>query len=212
MIQIPGSEDSTVREVIWTPWRGYGIEHLRLIERHDEIEADALVVDTYELGVFRLRYRIICDSKWHVRRVNIGLIGTGRELDLSADGEGNWLDSKSLPVSDLDTCIDVDISGSPFTNTLPIRRLGLRPGQSADVPIAYIYIPTLQLERHMQRYTCLEVGPEGGLYRFEALDLNLNTNFTTVLSVDKNGLVMDYPELSRRSWMSESIRKGDVAN
>ena len=34
-------------------------------------------------------------------------------------------------------CEYVDISETPFTNTLVIRRLGLTPGESADISVAY---------------------------------------------------------------------------
>ena len=209
MLQVPGVEDSTVREVIWRSWEGPGLEYLRLAERADDIDADVLMVDLYEYGAFRLRYRIACDTEWRVRQVRLGPIDGKHKLDLSANGEGRWFDKDGLPIAELEGCVDVDVSGSPFTNTLPIRRLQLQPGQSADLPIAYIFVPTLQIERHMQRYTCLEAGPEGGLYRFEAL----NSGYTALLPVDTNGLVMDYPELSRRSWISEyrTVREGDRA-
>jgi hypothetical protein len=214
MLRIPGIENSTVREVIWTPEIGPGIEYLRLTERFGEIEADGLVIGTYEFGAFRLRYRIACDTEWKVRRVHLGLIGGVREVKLSTDGKGNWVDSMGLPVAELVSCIDVDISGSPFTNTLPIRRLGLQPGQSADLPMVYVYVPTLQIVRVLQRYTCLEVSSEGGLYRLDDVKSDFTSTFTAVLSVDKNGLVLDYPELFRRAWISEyeTVRKGDAPN
>ena len=34
-------------------------------------------------------------------------------------------------------CKYVDISETPFTNTLVIRRLGLTPGESADISVPY---------------------------------------------------------------------------
>ncbi|MDQ6693384.1 MAG: putative glycolipid-binding domain-containing protein [Chloroflexota bacterium] len=201
MIQIPGVEDSTVHEVIWIPWDGPGLEHLCLAGRGDGIYADGLVIGTYEVGAFRLMYEIICDISWRVSRVCLSLIGGKEELELSSDGKGHWVDEKGVPIPGLDGCFDVDISGSPFTNTLPIRRLRLQPGQSADISMVYIYVPTLQVSRTMQRYTCLESGPDGGLYRFEALE----SGYTAVLPVDASGLVLDYPQLFRRSWSSEYI-------
>ena len=207
MPSAPGNEDSTVHEVIWTPWEGPGIEHLRLIERQEGIDADGLIVGLNGVGAFRLRYRIVCDAGWRVRRVHLALMGGKRSLELDADGDGHWVGEGGLSIAELDGCIDVDISGSPFTNTLPIRRLGLQVGQSADLPMVYVNVPTLRVERTTQKYTCLESGTESGLYRFEALD----SGYTTVLPVDVNGLVLDYPELFRRAWSSEyrTVREGD---
>jgi hypothetical protein len=54
-------------------------------------------------------------------------------VDLLSDGQGNWTTSDGQAVSELRGCIDVDISVSAFTNTLPIRRLGLAPTGSAEL-------------------------------------------------------------------------------
>ena len=60
----------------------------------------------------------------------------------------------------------MDISETPFTNTLPIRRLGLAPGESADVSVAYFDGSELQPWPEPQRYTCLETNDRGGLHRY----------------------------------------------
>ena len=86
-------------------------------------------------------------------------------------------------------------SPRPFTNTLPIRRLGLSPGESAEVAVAYLDGTELQPWPEPQRYARLEEGGGGGLYRFESLD----GGFTAVLPVDSDGLVVDYPGLFKRA-------------
>ena len=40
--------------------------------------------------------------------------------------------------------IDVDISATPFTNTLPIRRLGLQPGEFAELDVAFVDAPAMR--------------------------------------------------------------------
>jgi hypothetical protein len=44
---------------------------------------------------------------------------------------------------DLAGAVDIDISVSPFTNTLPIRRLRLARGLAADLTMAYVRVPEL---------------------------------------------------------------------
>ena len=90
----------------------------------------------------------------------------------------------------------MDISVTPFTNTLPIRRLRLGPGGSADLEVAYVDVPGMQVEPTRQRYTCLQSGEHGGLYRYE--DKGLFHGFTADLPVDAGGLGLDYPGLFRR--------------
>jgi hypothetical protein len=186
------------RQVMWSPWEGPGLEHLRLFQEQENIVADGLILGVQELVPFRVRYEIRCDLQWRVRAIQLGLLdGSPRWLHFLADGTGNWRteSGKALPL--LKGCLDVDISATPFTNTLPIRRLALQPGSSALLSMVYFRIPQLQVEAVQQRYTCLEVTASGGRYRYESL-VDGVSSFTAELRVDQDGLVLDYPGLFRR--------------
>jgi hypothetical protein len=53
-------------------------------------------------------------------------------------------------VRDLSGCCEnVDVSETPFTNTLPIRRLGLTSGESAEIRVAYFDATELQSWREL---------------------------------------------------------------
>jgi hypothetical protein len=146
---------------------------------------------------FRIGYEIRCDGLWRVREVRVATPDLGRPvLELLADGEGHWKWRSGEPLPELDGCIDVDISATPFTNTLPIHRLGLKAGESEELAVTYISVPELLVGAERQRYGCLEAHEEdGGLYRFQALP----SGFTAELPVDAEGLVIDYPGLFRRT-------------
>jgi hypothetical protein len=184
------------REVMWAPWEGPGLEHLRLVTSNGSVVANGLVIGVEAGRPFRIGYEVRCDELWRVREVRARAPDLERPvLELLADGEGHWKRRGGEPMPELDGCIDVDISATPFTNTLPIRRLALKPGESADVNVAYIRVPELLVGAERQRYGCLEARG-GGLYRFEALP----SGFTAELPVDTEGLVIDYPGLFRRVW------------
>ena len=185
------------REVVWSAWDGVGAEHLLLAVGQDGSVADGLVVGVVGRRPFRIRYEVRCDASWSARAVRVsvpGLDPVTPVVDLLADGEGRWTTRSGEPVPGLEGCVDVDISATPFTNTLPIRRLGLAPGEFADLPVAYVDIDEMRAWAEEQRYTCLEQNPRDGLYRYESLD----GGFTADLSVDVDGLVLDYPGLFRR--------------
>lgn len=184
------------RQAVWSRSDAPGMEHLTLIVRRAGAAADGLVLGVEENAAFRLRYTVGCDPRWRVRRVEVNLSGGGRGLSLSADGRGRWFDESGAPVPALDGCVDVDITATPLTNTLPIRRLALKPGESADIRVAYVTTPDLRVAPDEQRYTCLETDAGGGRYRFE----QIGTGFTAVIRVDADGLVEDYPGLFRRVW------------
>jgi uncharacterized protein len=186
------------RQVMWSPWTTPGLEHVQVFTQSDGIVADGLILGVKEQEPFRVRYEIQCDQRWKLRTVHISLLGgVSRSLHLVTDGEGSWATGSGEALLSLTGCLDVDISVTPFTNTLPIRRLALQSGESATLSIAYITVPKLQVEVSEQRYTCLETTSSGGRYWFESLEQG-EAIFTAELPVDQDGLVMDYPELFRR--------------
>jgi hypothetical protein len=148
---------------------------------------------------FRLHYEITCDSNWNVKELHLMLLsGNRKSVKLQSDGKGHWATQTGDPFSSLDGCIDVDISATPFTNTLPIRRLELRPGQSAELLVAYVLIPEMEVSADRQRYTCLELNANGGLYKYESME----SDFKAELPTDNDGLVIDYPGLFKSLWRS----------
>jgi|SRR5947209_6171838 len=186
------------RQVMWTPWTGPGLEHLRLLQQQEDIVADGLILGVKEQTLFRLRYEIRCDLQWRVRAIQLSPLDDATHLlHFLTDGAGNWTTESGKAIPLLKGCLDVDISATPFTNTLPIRRLALQPGSSAILSMAYFTIPQLHVEVTQQRYTCLELSSSGGRYRFESLVDGIS-RFTAELPVDQDGLVLDYPELFRR--------------
>ena len=184
------------RQVMWSRSDAPGMEHLALIMRHDGVGADGIVLGVEDGAAFRLRYEVRCDPRWRVRRVEINLVDDDHGLSLTANGEGRWFDESGAAVPALDGCVDVDITATPLTNTLPIRRLALKQGESADIKVAYVTIPDLRVTPAEQRYTCLETGAAGNRYRFE----QMGSGFTAILQVDADGLVEDYSELFKRVW------------
>jgi uncharacterized protein len=161
---------SVEREVMWAPWEGPGLEHLRLVTSDDGVVANGLVISLEAGRPFRISYEIRCDGRWRVREVRVSTPDSERPvIELLADGEGRWNGRGGEPVPELDGCIDVDI---------------------------YVRVPELLVGPERQRYGCLETQTDGGLYRFEALP----SGFTAELPVDAEGLVIDYPGLFRRAW------------
>ena len=198
-----------VREVMWSARDQPGLEHLRLtwVERGASMSASSnaeiaalangLVIGVDGQAPFRAQYRIACDGNWRARTAQITcLSGDQLTQTLGSDGEGHWFDNagKSLPA--LDGCSDLDISATPFTNTLPIRRLALQPGRSTEIAVVYIAVPSLRLSTARQRYERLEDSAAGAVYRFTALA----SGFTAELVVDGDGLVLDYPGMFQRVW------------
>jgi hypothetical protein len=174
----------------WQAWDGQGLEHLVLQVRGDGLTAESTVIGETDGERFAVQYTVVCDRDWRTALFEVNVAGSGRSVLLTGDGAGNWHDGASeLPA--LNGAIDVDITCTPFTNTLPIRRLGLKAGQSADIVTAYVDVPSLTVTADPQRYICLEPMRR---YRFESQD----GDFVREIEVDEHGLVVFYPGLFKR--------------
>ena len=179
----------------WRPAGGDGLEHLTVqpcqFDFGAGIRAESVLVGARDAEPYGVRYRIDCSADWRVMRFSVETTA-GRRLALIGDGNGRWRDESGASLGHLDGCIDIDLAGTPFTNSLPIRRLDPVP-QAGGAELRMVYVPFSTFEPFvdLQRYTCLQAGR---LYRYEAVD----RSFSVELPVDADGLVIDYPGLFRR--------------
>lgn len=147
-------------------------------------------------GATALHYTVRCDGEWRTTYASIqGWRGDRLiSLLLLRDDTGRWtLDGASCPV--VAGCLDLDLSFTPATNLLPLRRLDLLVGQSAELRSAWLDWPAGKLWPLMQRYTRRSQAE----YGYEA-DLPNGEKVVNVLRVDPQGWVLDYPEL----WRAEA--------
>ncbi|WP_279477651.1 putative glycolipid-binding domain-containing protein [Aureimonas sp. SK2] len=178
------------RDVRWTPVAGAGLEHLHLTTETGDILARSVVIGERDGRAFGATYAIRLDAAWHVRDVEVETVD-GKRLALARSGAGRWTGADGTHRADLDGCIDIDLSATPFTNTLPIRRLDGRLDGAAALRMVYVPFDTLAPFVDEQRYTALS--PR--LFRYEAAD----GSFSAELPVDEDGLVIDYPTLFWRA-------------
>jgi len=188
------------RNVYWQPWNEPGLEHLHATFAADGVRAIGLILRKLGTAHLRCRYELEADAAGRTRKLTFAVMASGdtagNRLALESDGDGNWRVNGEAR-ADLAGCFDPDIQITPFTNTLPIRRLGLDAGASADIRVVYVPLPDLTPRPVEQRYTCIEkLGPGGGCYRYDGLFRNI----TAELAVDADGVVTDYPETFRRVW------------
>lgn len=179
------------RDVRWTPTSGAGLEHLHLTAVADGIVARSALAGAFGDVAFDASYEIRLGADWRVRSFRVETVH-GEVLDLRSPEPGRWIDATGAHRADLDGCIDIDLSASPFTNTLPIRRTSIAPSDG-EVAFRMLYVPfdTLEPFPDTQFYTAIEADR---LYRF----VNDDRSFTSDLQVDEDGLVVDYPGLFQR--------------
>ena len=200
------------KSLFWARTDTAGSEHVVLDDRQGlTAQGVALAVDPIP---YTCRYRLTVAPDWSTSRLEVDADGAGwaRSVRLERGGDG-WrvrtgeegdLDAAlraaghppvGLPGTDdpdrLAEALDVDLGGSPLTNTLPIRRIGLGrlPADLAtSVTVVWVLLPGLTVLPAEQVYTSL--GP--GRVRYSG------DGFTADLEVDPEGFVVRYPGLAER--------------
>lgn len=180
------------RIVRWKPWSGDGLEHVELQHLGDAVNVHSVAIGEDDGAGFGVHYHLLLRPGWEFHNLTLDTARPGfPQLSLSRRNRSwtNVTTGAALP--ELNGCIDIDISATPFTSSLPIHRLALQEGESAEILVAHLAAPDFVPKPMRQRYTCISQS----LYRFESLD---GTGFAADLEVDGDGMVVNYPGLFRR--------------
>lgn len=203
---------SLPKSLFWVRTDLPGADHVAVDDRRGlSARGTLLAVDPVP---FTCRYELRTDEHWATEGFEVSCEGAGwlRTLRL-VRAAGRWR-ATTAEQGDLDAAlaaagrppagfpgteqperlaeaVDVDLSGSPLFNTLPVRRLRLTeaaPGTTRTVTVVWVLLPSLQVIPVEQTYTALDART----VRFAI------TGFTADLALDADGYVRNYPGLAER--------------
>jgi hypothetical protein len=131
-------------------------------------------------------YAISCDHEWRPRSawIELRLGGQKHVLKIEVSEDGDW-EIDGFPRRELRGFTDLDLSASPSTNALAVRRLDLPVGGAEEIRTGWVLFPDLEVRAVRQRYTRMSERH----YRYEGL----HNGFVAEFDVDAAGLVVDYP-------------------
>lgn len=158
----------------------------------DTIEVSSSIKGDHEGRFFYIQYHIVVNQAWQAMElaISINMNNQADDFLFRSNGKGEWqFNGKSAP--ELEGCIDVDISFTPFTNTLPIRRLNMRPGDTREIKVLYVNVTEKKISPLKQQYGCISAGS----YHYR----DVPNDFEAVISIDEDGYVTDYPGLFKRT-------------
>lgn len=181
--------------ILWRRLDVPGHDVATLQDRRSGLELRGAAVFHDQGGPTALNYRVRCDAEWRTTEATVDGWDGARsvQLGLVRVPSGDWtLNDVHCP--DVHGCVDLDLSFTPATNLLPLRRLDLAVGQAAEVRSAWLEWPAGILTPLVQRYARRSAAE----YDYEA-DLPGTTRFAGVLRVDPRGWVLDYAGL----WTAE---------
>ena len=174
----------------WRPEEGQGLEHLVLRATTEGYLVRSHVIGENEGRRHAFSYAIDLDKDWRVLAFSIESVD-GRSRSYRSPSEGRWQDGKGKALPVFDGCIDIDLSFTCFTNSLPVRRTPFAKDEARDFSMLSMPTDTLEPFVDGQRYTCREPGRR---FHYEATD----GSFEADITFDDYGLVTDYPGLFRR--------------
>jgi hypothetical protein len=180
---------------IWRRIGLQGLEHLSLNEVAGGFRVDSFLSVEADLGGVTCEYHFDLDTRWRTKvfTMNQHQAGVDAALKIERAEESGWrVDDKPRP--DLDGCFDLDLTVSPFTNTIAIQQLQLAPNEAKEFLAVYVKIPQLEIIPAPQRYRRLD--PNDPPLRF--LYEGLGTGFIEEITVDEHALVERYPRFAER--------------
>jgi hypothetical protein len=136
----------------------------------------------------RVQYVLRLSASWQVRQFLLFRDLDEPDLWLATDGTARWGEMNGAHRSEFDGCYDIDLQCTPFTHSLPIRRLPLHVGDSTELPVVRVDVETLEARPVIHRYLRL------GTHRWAFAHGTDSVEF----DVDAHGLVIDYPGRFRR--------------
>ena len=173
--------------ILWQDLETGALDRCRLEAGPDGLRLSGVVLTAAHGTPLDVRYLVETVPGGLTRRVELELDGGAVRRVLLADGAGRWRWEGGPELAGVAGALDVDLTVTPATNTLPIRRLGLEVGQAVELSMAWVQFPGLEVVGSAQRYQRL--APDR--WRFSTGD------FTAELLVDPDGLVLDYGGLFR---------------
>jgi hypothetical protein len=185
------------KNILWTGIAYHSLENGILTITDNGSEINSSIIGAYAGELYKIEYRIRTNQYWETTffEITSQLYNTVERTAFRREGKESWY-VNGQPEEKFNGCIDIDISLTPFTNTLPINRLKLSEKESEQVKVLYVDVLGRKMMPVQQKYTRLSPTD----YKYE----NVPNDFESVIAVDDLGLVVEYPGLFKRTYIAES--------
>jgi len=176
--------------IIWKGILYNSLEYFQLAENENAILAKSKIIGTHEDKFYMVEYFLMIDKEWNVLSFEIEFEVNNKKKKFSGVQMNNeWvINGKIDPLYSGFEFIDISLT--PFTNTLPIRKLRLSHRQEKEINVIYLNILEDYIKPVKQKYR-----KNSELkFRYE----NIPNDFEADIEVDELGLVILYPSLFER--------------
>ncbi len=117
-------------------WKGNCLNTAEFVkvETRKSIAVNGYITGEVEGILFHVSYKLTIDLLWNIKAVVIDCRSDSSfKISLKKNKNNQWFNKKSELLSEFNDCTDIDISITPFTNSLPINRLNLPEGSLSKI-------------------------------------------------------------------------------
>lgn len=192
------------RKPLMMTWQGVASPHLesvRLLVSDGRLRASGRVVAATDPATsteaFSASFEFTVARSGEVGKGLLRTFTANKESQVSVGRteDGVWLidHGQGAARNEYDGAADVDVAGLVTFTAFPIRRLGLhrQPGEHR-LPMVHVSMPDLSVRLVHQTYRTVSIDDQGAVVNCSAPDAS------TDLTVDTDGLVVDYPGIATR--------------
>jgi hypothetical protein len=180
----------TSREFGWVSSFYGSEEKCTLVTGGQGIVITSVITGCHETVPYEVEYLIKTTLDWRVTSFELTCVRNGtRQTVSAAHTGGNWVVNEQIR-TEFNACTDIDITLTPFTNSLPINRLSFQPGKPQQLDVLYVDVLNHDMRVARQQYTKKSAGE----YNFQ----NVPNDFEADIVVDPKGFVVHYPGLFER--------------
>jgi len=140
--------------------------------------------------MYSVDYGVQVNDAWQVERFTVNHEVNGLPTTVTGERQNDKWNINGYIDPDYDGFDFIDITLTPFTNTLPIRNLQLQTGEEREIDVLYLEILENAVRPVRQKYRRVSENT----YHYE----NIPNDFGADIQVDGFGLVTFYPTLFER--------------
>ena len=189
-------------------WRGnipgvMDIKEMLTLEEEGRKIAKSIIRGIVKEVPVQIFYKIVCSEDWNICSVSIICkAAINKTYIFNKNAADRWSDENKNIFSQYDACTDIDISLTPFTNTLHVNRLKLSEKNSGEISVLYFDLINSIVKPVKQSYT--NIGDNRYIYE------NFNSGFNSEIEFDADGFVNNYPDIWKRINPAEdNIKRPD---
>jgi uncharacterized protein len=179
------------KEIVWESlaWPSMVVHHTEITGQG--INGHGFIVGKTDQAIpVAVEYNVSLTPAWQIQKFSIKSLLDHRIIELVHTGE-KWYESSGKEHEEFAGMQLLDISLTPFTNTLPIKQLAFEGNKLQKIEVIYFDENVFSLRRVQQLYGKVT----DTTYRFQDIEL---PDFAQNIDVDEDGLVIEFPQLFKR--------------